>query len=44
MKQLALDFVDEILPEADGFAQDIVAENIAAKVWPVILAWRSVKR
>jgi hypothetical protein len=44
LKQRALDFVREVLPEADGFAQSAVAAKIAENVWPTIEAWRSVSK
>lgn len=44
LKQRALDFVREVLPEADGFAQESVAGKIAGDVWPTIEAWRSLAK
>lgn len=44
LKQRALDFVREVMPEADGFAHESVASKIAEKMWPTIEAWRSLAK
>lgn len=40
----AVEFIQKMLPEADDIAKYAIAHDIADRLWPRILAWRSVKK